>query len=196
MGATGCCGRGCGFSAPRVQPARTRSSAALAVARRRRTGDFLQAPFGDRVFDTVGELRTRLGARGVTAGLPDLAEVRTTLGSLRVPLHGSMPRSELLHLHCDVTEPAVDGHQPRRQVPLAVPQACFPDRGGAGGVRCEVRCPGKTSSTNFRIPGMIVVIVVCAVEPQHRPGELVDVWGLIARRHFRSRSFPSRQPAA
>jgi hypothetical protein len=30
---------------------------------------------------------------------------------------------------------------------------------------------------------VLVVIVVCAVEPQHRPGQLVDIWGLVAGGH-------------
>src|SRR2546422_11159120 len=112
MGATGCCGRGWGISASRVQPTtKTKNMAALAVARRRGTRRFLQTPFGDRMFDAVGELRAGPGACRVTAGLPDLAEVRAPLRGFRVPLHGSMPRAELLHLHRDVTEAAVDRHQ-------------------------------------------------------------------------------------
>ena len=63
----------------------------LAVAGGECGGDFLQTPFGDSVFDAVGELRARPGAGGLTAGLPDLGEVRTALQGFGVPLHGRCP---------------------------------------------------------------------------------------------------------
>src|SRR5690348_15808342 len=104
MGATAFCGRGCGDSAARVQPVRSRPSMRtttveidllvystrtlalkrpfgrkLPVARRRCAGDFLQTPLGDYMFDAGGDLRARPGARGFTAGLTDHAEVRSML---------------------------------------------------------------------------------------------------------------------
>src|SRR3954447_2082727 len=154
-----------------------------AVAGGGRGRGLLQTSFGHSVFDAVSELRARRGAGGLTAGLPDLGEVRATLRGLGAPLHGGVPGAELLHLNRDMTEPAVDGHQPGRQIPFAVTQRGFANRGGTGGVRREIRCPGKIPSTNFRIFSVIVVVVVCAVEPQHRSSKLIDVWGLVARCH-------------
>src|SRR4029077_20272699 len=153
-------------------PTRTRyraawrvNSRALAVTGGWRRGDLFQTPFGHSVFDAVGQPRARPGKSGLTAGLPDLGEIRTALRGFAVPLHRRMSGTELLHLHRDVTEPAVDGHQARCQVSLAATLGGLPHRGGAVGIRSEIGWSGKASIPRFRIS---TVIVVCAVEPQHR----------------------------
>jgi len=67
-------------------PTRTRyraawrvNSRALAVTGGWRRGDLFQTPFGHSVFDAVGQPRARPGKSGLTAGLPDLGEIRTAL---------------------------------------------------------------------------------------------------------------------
>src|SRR6478735_7450593 len=139
----------------------------LAVAGGGRGGHFFQTPFGHSVFDAVGELRARPGTSGLAARLPDLAEVRAALRGFGVPLHGRVARAELLDLNRDVTEPAVNVHQPRGQVSLAVTLRGFPHRGGSVGIRREIRC--LRTNPNVTVVIVIVVVVVCAVEPQHRP---------------------------
>src|SRR5882757_3493643 len=189
MGATGDSDCGRGVSITCVQPPRTKPSAsvsALAVAGRGRTRDFFQAPFCHSVFDAVGKPRAGPDAGGFAAGLPNLGEIRAALGGLGVPLHARVRGAELLDLHRGMTEPTVDGHQSGGQVPFAVAQRGFAHRGGAVRIGHEIWCLGKTPSTNLRILiAMVVlfVIVMCAVEPQHRPGQLVDVWGFPARGH-------------
>src|ERR1700754_1999464 len=179
MGATGDSGCGSGVSTTCVQPPRTKlstSANALAVAGGGRTRDLFQTPFCHSVFDAVGKLRACPSAGRLAAGLPDLGEVSAALGRFGVPLHACMCGTELLDLHRDVTEPAVDGYQTRCQVAFAVAHRGRAHRGGAVRIGHEIWCTGITPSTN-PTAAVVVVVVVCAVEPQHRPGQLVDVWG-------------------
>src|SRR4029453_11714963 len=91
-----------------------------------------------------------------------------------------MPRAELLHLHRDVAEPAVNRHQPGGQIPFAVALRGFPHGGGTLRIRREVRRlrANPTGAVVF------MVVVVSAVEPQHRPRSLVDVWRVALPAHY------------
>ena len=83
------------------------------------------------MLDAVTEARARLGARGVSTGLPHLGEMRTALRGRGIPLHRSVSRSNSLDGDRDVAEPAIHRLQARREVALAVGAGSFRNGGGA-----------------------------------------------------------------
>src|SRR6478752_1163614 len=82
---------------------------------------------------------------------------------------------ELLHVDGYVTEPAVDRNQTRRQVTLPVARGGLPQC--LGPVIFESRCFGPGSARVADVTVTVVVVVMDAVQEQHRPRQLVDVGG-------------------
>ena len=82
-----------------------------------------------------------------------------------------------------MAEPAVDGHQSGRQVALAVAPRGFPHGGGTVGVGREIGALDQNPPPAAYLAVGVVVDRHGAVQSQHRPGQLVDVWGFLARGH-------------
>ncbi len=124
------------------------------------------------------------GAGAAAARLPDLGEIGAALLGFAAPLHGGMGGAELLDLHRDVAEPAVDLHQAGRQVTLPVPAGRLLNSGQPLWIRGEIWCLRPRSG---RIVAVLVLLVVLvdAKQLEHRPRQIVDVrrWILGGHRH-------------
>src|SRR6185437_13474440 len=107
----------------------------------------LQASFGDRVFDAVGELRAGSRPRtGFTVGT-HLGEIGAALRCVVIPLHRSVSGAQALDVDGGMAEPAVHRLQARRQVAGLVGLSSGLYRGGAIRVTGEIRCLGPESAT-------------------------------------------------
>ena len=142
------------------------------------------------------EPRAGRGAGAVAARGADLGEVGAALRRFGVPLHRRVCGAELLDLHRDVAEPAVDLRQARTSgsAPGRVGSPRAPPPRDPGHRRNPV--PWTTVATSLSSSGR-GGSSSCrdAVQQQHRPGQVVDV-GVVRWSVMSPAAPPRSRPAA